>query len=135
MQATVERALARSHQFEPGTQMTSWLFRIAKNLRIDAARSAGRRGIALALDDVPDQQGDDGVALVESRSDLAAAQRALQALPEDQRQTFALVVIEGLSYREAAAVLEVPVGTVMSRLARARGRIDSVVGRSSGALQ
>ncbi len=135
MQATVERALARSHQFEPGTQLHSWLFRIAKNLRIDMARAAGRRGTAISIDDVPDQQGEDGVAMVENRSELAAAQRALLALPEDQRQTFALVVIEGLSYREAADVLEVPVGTVMSRLARARGRIDSVVGRSSGALQ
>lgn len=135
MQATVERALARSHQFEPGTQMSSWLFRIAKNLRIDAARSSARRGTAISLDDAGDPQGDDGVAIVEGRSDLAAAQRALQALPEDQRLTFALVVIEGMSYREAADVLEVPVGTVMSRLARARGRIEAVVGRSSGALQ
>lgn len=135
MQATVTRALSRAEQFEPGTQMASWLFRIAKNLRIDAARSAARRGTQLAIDDIAEPVGDDGLRLVENRSDLAAAQRALQALPEDQRLTFALVVIEGLSYREAADLLEVPVGTVMSRLARARGRIDAVVGRSQGGLQ
>jgi RNA polymerase sigma-70 factor, ECF subfamily len=135
MQATVERALGRAHQFEPGTQMASWLFRIAKNLRIDSARSAARRGTQIAIDDAPEQAGSDGISVVENRSDLAAAQRALQALPEDQRLTFALVVIEGLSYRETAGVLDVAVGTVMSRLARARSRIDAVVGRSSGTLQ
>jgi RNA polymerase sigma-70 factor (ECF subfamily) len=59
----------------------------------------------------------------------------LLALPEDQREIFVLVVIEGLSYREAAEVLEVPLGTVMSRLARARVRIERVVGRSEGGLQ
>lgn len=135
MQSTVERALGRAHQFEPGTQLSSWLFRIARNLRIDAARQAGRRGAHLPIDELPEQQGEDGLALVENRSELAAAQRALQALPEDQRLTFVLVVVEGMSYRDAAEVLEVPVGTVMSRLARARGRIEQVLGRSGGGLQ
>jgi len=135
MQATVERALGRVHQFEEGTQLNSWLFRIARNLRIDAARSAARRGAHVAIDDAPEQQGEDGRELVENRSELAAAQRALQALPEDQRAAFVLVVIEGMSYREAADVLEVPLGTVMSRLARARGRIEQVIGRKEGGLQ
>lgn len=135
MQSTVERALGRAHQFESGTQLSSWLFRIARNLRIDAARQAGRRGAHLPIDELPEQQGEDGLALVENRSELAAAQRALQALPEDQRLTFVLVVVEGLSYRDAAEVLEVPVGTVMSRLARARGRIEQVLCRSGGGLQ
>ncbi len=135
MQATVERALTRAHQFEAGTQMHSWLFRIARNLRIDAARAATRRGTQVGIDDVPEPQGEDGLTLVENRSDLAAAQRALQALPDDQRATFVLVVIEGLSYREAADLLEVPLGTVMSRLARARGRIEQVIGRTPGGLQ
>lgn len=135
MQSTVAKALARADQFEPGTQMASWLFRIARNLRIDAARTATRRGAHLPIDELPEQMGEDGNRLVENRSDLAAAQRALLALPEDQREIFVLVVIEGLSYREAAEVLEVPLGTVMSRLARARVRIERVVGRSEGGLQ
>lgn len=132
MQATVERALGRSHLFEAGTRVDAWMFRIARNLHIDAIRSAGRRGTQVGIEDIAETQGEDGRDTVENRSVLAAAQRALLALPEDQRSAFLLVVVEGLSYREAAKVLDVPVGTIMSRLARARGRIDTVVGRSQG---
>lgn len=135
MQSTVERALSRAHLFEAGTRLDSWMFRIARNLNIDGARSRQRRGPQVPVDDVPDMIGEDGRATLENRSDLAAAQRALQALPEDQRAAFLLVVVEGMSYREAAETLEVPLGTVMSRLARARARIDQVVGRSPGGVQ
>lgn len=135
MQTTVERALARSDSFVPGTRIDSWMFRIAQNLRIDAARAASRRGLHLPVEDLPDAVGEDGRQTVENRSDLAAAQRALLAVPEDQRAVFLLVVVEGLSYREAADMLDVPVGTVMSRLARARGRIEQAIGRGPGALQ
>jgi RNA polymerase sigma-70 factor (ECF subfamily) len=135
MQSTVERALARAGQFEAGTRVDAWMFRIARNLRIDAARAAGRRGSQVDIDTIAETKGEDGRELVENRSDLAAAQRALQAVPEEQRSAFLLVVVEGLSYREAAEVLDVPVGTIMSRLARARDRIDAVVGRREGGLQ
>lgn len=135
MQSTVERALSRAHQFEAGTRVDSWMFRIAQNLRIDAARAALRRGTRVPVDDLPETMGEDGRATVENRSDLAAAQRALLAVPEDQRAAFLLVVVEGMSYREAADTLEVPVGTIMSRLARARGRIEQVVGRGPGGVQ
>lgn len=135
MQSTVERALSRAHQFEAGTRVDSWMFRIAQNLRIDAARAALRRGTQVSVDDLPETMGEDGRATVENRSDLAAAQRALLAVPEDQRAAFLLVVVEGMSYREAADTLEVPVGTIMSRLARARGRIEQVVGRGPGGVQ
>ena len=135
MQSTVERALARAHQFEPGTRVDAWMFRIARNLHIDAVRAGSRRGQQVDIEAVAETQGEDGRELLENRSDLAAAQRALQAVPEDQRSAFLLVVVEGLSYREAAEVLEVPVGTIMSRLARARARIDAVVGRGGGGLQ
>ena len=135
MQSTVERALSRAHQFEAGTRVDSWMFRIAQNLRIDAARAARRRGTQVPVEDMPETMGEDGRATVESRSDLAAAQRALQAVPEDQRAAFLLVVVEGMSSREAAETLDVPVGTIMSRLARARGRIEQVVGRGPGGVQ
>lgn len=135
MQSTVERALSRAHQFEAGTRVDSWMFRISQNLRIDAARAAARRGTQVPVEDLPETIGEDGRVTVENRSDLAAAQRALQAVPEDQRAAFLLVVVEGLSYREAAEVLDVPVGTIMSRLARARGRIEQVVGRGPGGVQ
>jgi RNA polymerase sigma-70 factor (ECF subfamily) len=135
MQSTVERALSRAHQFEAGTRLDSWLFRIAQNLNIDRARSSLRRGQQVPVEDIPETMGEDGRDVTEARSDLAAAQRALLAVPEDQRAAFLLVVVEGMSYREAAEALEVPVGTIMSRLARARGRIEQVVGRGTGGLQ
>lgn len=135
MQSTVERALARADRFEPGTRIDSWMFRIAQNLHIDSARATARRGTAIAIDNLPDTAGEDGRTTVEQRSDLAAAQRALQAVPDDQRAAFLLVVVEGMSYREAAEALGVPVGTIMSRLARARGRIESAIGRGPGGVQ
>lgn len=128
MQATVERALSRHTQFEPGTRVDSWMYRIAQNLHIDGARSRQRRGVSVPIEDLPERIGEDGRAVVEGRSELAMAQRALAQLPEDQRAAFVLVVIEGLSYREAADTLEVPIGTIMSRIARARGRIGEALG-------
>ncbi|MGE3689973.1 MAG: RNA polymerase sigma factor [Novosphingobium sp.] len=135
MQSAVERALSRAHLFEEGTRIDSWMFRIAQNLHIDAARSAQRRGHSVPVEDAIDLVGQDGRDLVENRSELAAAQRALQTVPEDQRAAFVLVVVEGMSYRDAAEVLEVPVGTVMSRLARARGRIEIALAAMPGELQ
>jgi len=135
MQSTVERALSRANHFEAGTRIDSWMFRIAQNLRIDAARAAQRRGHQVPIEDMPDAMGEDGRATVENRSDLAAAQRALQAVPEDQRAAFLLVVVEGMSYREAAEVLDVPLGTIMSRLARARGRIEQAIASGPGGMQ
>lgn len=127
MQATVERALTRSHQFEDGTRLDNWMFRIAQNLHIDRVRSLRRKGTSVDLEHAEELTGDDGRHVTEARSDLAAAQRVLQALPEDQRATFVLVVVEGLSYRKAAEVMNVQIGTVMSRIARARIRIADVL--------
>ena len=77
-------------------------------------------------------QGDDGRAIVEGRSDLAAARRAMLALPEEQRSLLALVVLDGQSYKEAAAILDIPIGTVMSRLARARKALDLAINAQPG---
>jgi RNA polymerase sigma-70 factor (ECF subfamily) len=127
LQATVERALARQHQWQPGTGLDSWMFRIAQNLRIDLARHGRVRGTEIDIDEAVALQGDDGRSIVESRSDLSAAERAMAALPEDQRAVLALVVIDGRSYREAAETLDIPIGTVMSRLARARHAVATAV--------
>lgn len=135
MQSTVERGLSRAHQFQQGTRVDSWLFRIAQNIHIDTIRAGKRRGTSVPVDEIHDVMGEDGRAVVESRSELAAAQRALQAVPDDQRAAFLLVVVEGLSYKEAAEALDVPVGTIMSRLARARGRIEQAVGAGAEMLQ
>lgn len=135
MQATVEKALTHGDQFRERSRVDSWMYRIAQNLHIDRSRSTRRRGTAVPIEDAYDLVGDDGRATVESRSELAAAQRALATVPEDQRAAFVLVVLEGLSYKEAAEVLEVPIGTIMSRIARARGRIERALGGDAGAFQ
>ena len=135
MQATVERALARSEQFQQGTRVDSWMFRIAQNLHIDNARAARRRGTAIPVEDIHGLAGDDGRAITESRSELAAVQRALDSVPDDQRAAFLLVVVEGMSYRDAAEALDVPIGTIMSRIARARARIEAALAPAEGTLQ
>ena len=125
MQATVERALARSDQWREGSRIDSWMFRIAQNLNIDLARARRTRGVAVDLDAIAERAGEDGRVTVEQRSELAAAVDAMNALSEDQRALIALVVVDGRSYREAADMLEIPIGSVMSRLARARQAIDA----------
>lgn len=123
-QATIERALSREEQFVPGTRLDSWMYRIAQNIYIDQTRRVKTRGVESDIDDAISLSGDDGVQIVEGRSDLARAQAAMAALPDDQRILLALVVLDGKSYREASEMLEIPMGTVMSRIARARKAID-----------
>lgn len=126
-QATVERALTRIGQWEPGTRLDSWMYRIARNLNIDAARTRGTRGVSVDAGMLESEMGEDGRSTVEARSDLHRAQQAMASLPEEQRTLLALVAIDGRSYKDAAELLEIPIGTVMSRLARARRAIDLFV--------
>jgi RNA polymerase sigma-70 factor, ECF subfamily len=126
-QATIERALSREDQFIPGTRLDSWMYRIAQNIHIDQIRRVKTRGVESDIDDAFSLSGDDGVQIVEGRSELAKAQAAMAALPDDQRVLLALVVFDGKSYREASEMLDIPMGTVMSRIARARRSIDIFV--------
>ena len=133
-QAAIERALSRSDQFKPGTRLDSWMYRIAQNIHIDQNRRLKTRGTEIDVDDMTGAlSGDDGVQIVEGRSELARAQEAMAALPEEQRVLMALVVLDGISYKEAAETLDIPVGTVMSRISRARRAID--VHLNGGATQ
>ena len=124
LQETVERALTRIEQWQAGTSLESWMFRIAQNLHIDRIRAQGRRGQQVDVDALAEVAGDDGRTIVEARSELSHVQAAMAALPDDQRILLALVVIDGRSYKEAADILELPIGTVMSRISRARQAID-----------
>jgi RNA polymerase sigma-70 factor (ECF subfamily) len=121
VQGACERALTRLDQFQPGTRLDSWMYRIVQNLWIDQRRArqarpeAGMEPADLAALAVGDAERE-----LNSRVELAAVQRAVGALSEDQRAVLLLVCVEGVSYKAAAEVLDIPLGTVMSRLARAR---------------
>ena len=135
VQDTCERALARADQWQPGTRLDSWMYRIAQNIWYDAGRAAKARGIRADLDDIADIAGSDGRDVTEHRLTLAAVFTAMEKLPREQQELVALVCVEGLSYKEAADTLRLPMGTVMSRLSRARQAIaDAVLETSPAAL-
>jgi len=119
VQAACERALARRHQFQEGTRFDSWMFRIVQTIWIDQVRA---RDVRKENGDVAEERlgSDEPVRRVEARLALDEVRRAIHRLSPDQRTALLLVTVEGLSYKEAAEVLQVPVGTIMSRLARAR---------------
>ena len=129
-QLTLERALMNLDKWKPGTRLDSWLFRIAQNAWIDETRMRQRRGPHLDVDESHDIAGDDGRDSAQARLDLARVRGFIAELPEPQRAVLAMVAIEGLSYQEAASALDIPIGTVMSRLARARKALaDRMNGR------
>ncbi len=120
VQETCLRALSRLDQWEPGTRLDSWMYRIAQNIWFDRARHNKVRGEVVDIDTADYLAGDDGRTVTESRLALGDVMGAIARLPEDQKVIVALVCVDGLSYREAADTLQIPMGTVMSRLARAR---------------
>lgn len=128
VQDTCERALTRLAQWQPGTRLDSWMYRIAQNLWLDRGRARLARGQTEQIDVAIDIVGADGRAVTESRLTLAFVTERIGKLPPDQQVLIALVCVEGLSYRDAADVLELPIGTVMSRLARARQSLHAAMG-------
>lgn len=127
VQDTCERALARADQWQPGTRLDSWMYRIAQNLWFDQGRAAKVRGEVSDLDAIAELQGSDGRQVTENRLTLASVFQSLGRLPQDQQVLVALVCVDGLSYKEAADTLDLPIGTVMSRLARARQAIAAAM--------
>jgi RNA polymerase sigma-70 factor (ECF subfamily) len=132
-QIALEKALMRLNQWKPGTRLDSWLFRIAHNAWIDETRARRRRGTAVDLDQTAEIQGEDGRAAAHARLDLAQVRTVVATLPEEQRAVLAMVAVEGLSYQEAADALDIPIGTVMSRLARARKAVAERIERKGAA--
>jgi RNA polymerase sigma-70 factor (ECF subfamily) len=125
VQETCMRALARVGQWQPGTRLDSWMYRIAQNIWLDRMRARRVRGEGIAMEAAEAISGSDGRDVVESRLSLAAVAAAMATLPEDQRVLVALVCIDGISYKEAAVITGAPIGTVMSRLARARRELHA----------
>jgi RNA polymerase sigma-70 factor (ECF subfamily) len=120
VQETCARALAHRDQWQPGTRLDSWMFRIAQNLWFDWKRAEKYRGESVDIDAVSDLVDTDGRITMENRLELSEVLRGLDQLPPEHRVLVALVCVEGLTYREAGEILGIPMGTVMSRLARAR---------------
>ena len=120
VQLTVERALGRRRQWITGSRLDSWMMRIMKNAWIDEARSRGRKRLVAGQDDLVERVADPMVASADMRVEAMAIRQAMGNLPDEQRVAVALVLVEGLSYAEAAEVLEIPAGTLTSRLVRGR---------------
>ncbi len=123
VQNVVERAWRHIDQLKPGANLASWMFGIMKNAWIDDRRARGRRS-EVAL---PEDSGEHP-AVEDSQVNLWSLSEAMDKLPEEQRLAVALVLVEGLAYKEAAAVLEIPIGTLTSRLARGRGALAAALG-------
>ncbi|RWP09146.1 MAG: RNA polymerase sigma factor [Mesorhizobium sp.] len=132
VQAACERALANTERFEPGTRFDAWLFQILRNLWIDHIRTQRTAGPQEDIEQRQDLVGASGERDVEARFTLNSVAQAITDLPDDQREIILLVCVEDLSYREAAGVLNIPIGTVMSRLARARKNLAEAVGINPG---
>lgn len=135
VQATCVRALERAHQFTPGTRLDRWLIAILHSIWLNEVRARKvRRGQGLV--DADAVLVFDGLRHGEANILAAQVLREVQDLPEAQREAVYLVYVEGLAYREAAEVMDVPIGTVMSRLAAARTKLAPLAGedtRISGA--
>jgi len=120
VQSAIERALKNLNRWERGTRLDSWMFRITQNLWIDQCRANKRYDTSTSIDELHELSGEDGRETTENQLMARRTELAIMALPEQQRSLVALVLVDGLSYREASQVLDIPMGTVMSRLARAR---------------
>jgi RNA polymerase sigma-70 factor (ECF subfamily) len=129
VQIALERALNHRDQWEPGTRLHSWIFRIMKNAWIDEVRARRRKDELFTVEEAGEHV---GVAALDSHIDALAIRAAMDRLNEDQRLAIGLVMVEGMSYKEAADVLEIPMGTLTSRLARAREQLQMLLADSAG---
>jgi RNA polymerase sigma-70 factor (ECF subfamily) len=117
VQDCLARALGKVHLWEEGSDLRAWLFTILHNQHVNHVRRAVREGNAIGLSEhaMPSSTPNQG-----RRLELRDLERAMNKLPEEQRSVILLVGLEGMRYEEVAAVLDVPVGTVRSRLSRGR---------------
>ena len=125
VQSCLVRAIAKQHLWEPGTDLRAWLFTILHNQHVNDVRRLVREGNTVELGDAPQ-------LTVQSNAipslELRDLERAIHKLPEEQRSVILLIGLEGMRYEEVAAVLDVPVGTVRSRLSRGRDQLRRLMG-------
>ena len=125
VQIALERALSRMDQWRSDVRLDSWMFKIVRNAWIDELRSRARRDKVFVSEEAGEHIGTDSM---ERESEMLSVQSAMARLPEDQRVAVSLVLVEGLPYKEAAEVLDVPIGTLTSRLARGRAALQALLG-------
>jgi RNA polymerase sigma-70 factor (ECF subfamily) len=127
VQLTLERALARAHQLRPDAALAAWVFGILRHAWIDELRARARSERVFAPEESGQNVADAGQG---AQVERLSVQDAMARLPQEQCLAVALVLIEGLSYKEAAHVMDVPIGTLTSRLARAREALQAMLGES-----
>jgi RNA polymerase sigma-70 factor, ECF subfamily len=125
VQTAVERALARSSQLRPDSNPLAWMFGILRHAWLDEARNRARRSRLFAPSELAEEIADPVTSVP---AGVLAVEDAMARLPEEQRMAVALVLVEGLSYAEAAEIMGVPIGTLTSRLARGRTALQSMLG-------
>jgi len=129
VQTCLTRAIAKQHLWQPGTDLRAWLFTILHNQHVNDVRRLAREVALSEMDRLPMAQPKAFVVL-----ELRDLEAAIAKLPHEQRRVILLVGLEGLSYDEVAAVLGVPIGTVRSRLSRARDQLRKIMGMGDKAL-
>ena len=134
VQATCVRAIERAHQFMKGTRLDRWLISILHSIWLNDIRARKvRQGQGLV--DADSALIFDGIREIEANIMAAQVLKEVQGLPEVQRETVFLVYVEGMTYREAAQALSVPIGTVMSRLAAARAKLAGLGVETADAME
>ena len=126
VQSCLLRAVAKQHLWQEGSDLRAWLFTILHNQHVNDVRRSMREGIAVPVEDVAP------MLTIPSSTDaslqLRDLERAIAALPEEQRQVILLVGLEGMRYEEVASILGIPIGTVRSRLSRGRESLRVLMG-------
>ncbi len=125
LQATVERVLTKGAPED--VALIKWSFRVCKNIWIDEIRSRKVRVSAAASGKITGEEKVDGERVVMGKLAFVEVNIAMSKLPDDQRAVLSLVALDGCSYKQAAEILQTPIGTVMSRLARARRAISALL--------
>ena len=132
VQQSCEKALKKQHQWQAGTRLDSWMYRIIQTTWIDQARRLRTDTVSMEAEDMPETPDRRSENAAENHNMLDRVSHVLNLLPEDQRVVMLMIAVEGRSYQEVADMLEVPKGTVMSRLFRARSRVQAELGSSDG---
>jgi RNA polymerase sigma-70 factor (ECF subfamily) len=124
VQETLVRALAKAHLWQKGTNLRAWLFTMLHHLHVNTVRKAARIGEVIPIEDAVNLGCEPSQTTVIELSEL---KQAMVQLPEEQRVALLLIGLEGMHYGEVAAIAEVPVGTVRSRLSRARATLREML--------